>query len=191
MGKLALKKPSTDRKMKRGKRKLAERCIQGTWVGIFPRTGEHVIVLPSGEAIRVRTIHRLPAEDRWDPAAVEAVQALPRRPVPSRAETEPIVRTADCDGAAAQAAASGDAEHAERATDGSKLERPQTKEQSRAARELRIDNRLLTRFGYSDDCLGCTHRQLDAPGHRQHSSACRRRLYELMMNDPDEVDILN
>ena len=32
---------------------------------------------------------------------------------------------------------------------------------------------------------------MEAPGHRQHSGACRRRLYELMMKDPDEVDRLN
>ena len=191
MGRLAFKKPSTDRKVKRGKRKLAERCVRGTWVGIFPRTGEHVIVLPSGEAIRVRTIHRFPAEDRWDPAAVAAVQALPRRPVPSRADTEPTARAAARDGTPAQATAIGDAKPAERATDGSKLERPQTNEQGKASRELRIDNRILVKFGYSEECLGCLHRQMEAPGHRPHSSACRRRLYELMMKDPDEVDRLN
>ena len=88
MGKLALKKPSTDRKVKRGKKKLAERCIKGTWIGIFPRTGEHVVALPSGEAIRVRTIHRLPAENRWDFAAIEAVKALPRKPIPFHEETD-------------------------------------------------------------------------------------------------------
>ena len=150
MGKLALKKPSTDRKVKKGKRKLAERSVRGTWVGIFPRTGEHVIVLPSGEAIRVRTIHRIPVEDRWDPAAVAAVRATPRRPVPSRADTEPTPREAErngaqgtVDGEQAQAGTAGDAERAERTTDGSKLERPQTSEQGKASRELRIDNRIL------------------------------------------------
>ena len=198
MGKLALKKPSTDRKVKKGKRKLAERSVRGTWVGIFPRTGEHVIVLPSGEAIRVRTIHRIPVEDRWDPAAVAAVRATPRRPVPSRADTEPTPREAErnraqgaVDGEQAQAGTAGDAERAERTTDGSKLERPQTSEQGKASRELRIDNRILEKFGYSEECPGCLHRQMEAPGHRQHSSACRRRLYELMMKDPDEIDRLN
>ena len=145
MSKLACK-PSTDRKVKRGKRKLAERCVRGTRVGIFRRTGEHVIVLPSGEAIRVRTIHRFPAEDRGDPAAVAAVRALPRRPVPSRADTEPTARAAARDGTPAQATAIEDAKPAERATDGSKLERPQTNKQGKASRELRIDNRILVKF---------------------------------------------
>ena len=124
MGKLALKKPSTDRKVKRGKKKLAERCVKGTWIGIFPRTGEHVIALPSGEAIRVRTIHRLPAENRWDFVAIEAVKALPRKPIPSHEETEPVARTAEGEGEPVQTTSSGDAE---RVADGSKLERPQTK----------------------------------------------------------------
>ena len=88
LGKLALKRPSTDRKVKKGKRKLAARSGKGTWVGIFPRTGEHIIVLPSGEAIRVRTIHRVPAEDRWDSAAVAAVRALPWRPVRCKARAQ-------------------------------------------------------------------------------------------------------
>ena len=51
LGWLALKKPSTDRKVKRGKRRLADSSVQGTWSGINVRTGEHVIALPSGEAI--------------------------------------------------------------------------------------------------------------------------------------------
>ena len=89
LGKLALKRPSTDRKVKKGKRKLAARSVKGTWVALFPCTGEHIIVLPSGEAIRVRTIHRVPEEDRWDSAAVTAVRALPRRPVPQRGDVDP------------------------------------------------------------------------------------------------------
>ena len=52
----------------------------------------------SEEAIRVRTIHRFPVEDRWD-LAVAAVRALPRRPLPSRADAGPTARTAARDGA--------------------------------------------------------------------------------------------
>ena len=93
IGKLALKRSSTDRKVKKGKRKLASRSVKGTWVGIFPCTGEHINVLPSGEAIRVRTIHRVP-EDRWDSAAVAAIRALPRRPVPQQDDADLMPRTA-------------------------------------------------------------------------------------------------
>ena len=82
-GNLSLKRPATERKVTRGKRKVFERSVQRTWLGIHARTGEHVIALPSGEAIRVRTIHRLSGDARWSPKAVLAVCALPRRPVRS------------------------------------------------------------------------------------------------------------
>ena len=97
---------------------------------IFPRTGEHVIVLPSGEAIRGRTIHRIPVEDRWDPAAIIAVRALPRRPAPSdlmlcRQPGQQLENQAD---------SGKDVEAAERFIDRSKLERPQVADQNKVPR---------------------------------------------------------
>ena len=50
------------------------------WLGVYPRTGEHIIALESGEAIRVRTVHQLPEPDRWSVDAVLAVRALLRWP---------------------------------------------------------------------------------------------------------------
>ena len=92
-GKLAMKKPSTEKKAKKGKKKLAERNVLGTWLGIHPRTGEHVIAIHTGEAIRVRSVHRVVPEERWSPDAVRAVRALPRRPGPG--QTEPAPRRLD------------------------------------------------------------------------------------------------
>ena len=82
MAKLALKKPPTDKKAKKNKKKLASRSIPGTWLGIYERTGEHLVATRRGEVIRVRTIHRLPKADQWNPEAVLAVAALPRKPNP-------------------------------------------------------------------------------------------------------------
>ena len=65
MGRLALKKPSTERKAKRGNKKLAARSLPGIWLWVYPRTGEHSIALESGEAIRVRIVHRLPEPNGW------------------------------------------------------------------------------------------------------------------------------
>ena len=45
MGRLPLKKPSADRKASCGKKKLAARSLPGVWLGVYPRTGEHVIAL--------------------------------------------------------------------------------------------------------------------------------------------------
>ena len=52
--------------------------MPGVLLGVYPRTGEHIIALESGEAIRVRTAHWLPEPDRWSMDAVQAVRALPR-----------------------------------------------------------------------------------------------------------------
>ena len=70
-----MKKPSIEKKAKKGKKKLAERNVLGTWLGIHPRTGEHVIAIHIGEAIRVRSVHRVVLEERWSPDAVRAVRA--------------------------------------------------------------------------------------------------------------------
>ena len=148
--------------------------------GHFSRTGEHIIALPSGEAIRVRTIHRIPLEKRWDAAAVTAVQALPRKPVPQRNDSSPQTRMASRDEPDRQGPT----------LDGSKLERLQVMSEDKVPQELRIDGRLLEKFGYSDDCVGCLHRQLELDGHRPHSNVCRQRIYSAMMNDADELDRL-
>ena len=82
MGKLTKKKPICTKKAKRGKTKLTAQSIRGTWLGIHPRTGEHLLAVHTGEVVRVRTIHRLPAEKQWDAEAVLAIRATPRSPRP-------------------------------------------------------------------------------------------------------------
>ena len=62
------------------------------WLGVYPRTAEHITALESGEAIRVRTVHRLPEPDRWSRDAVQAVRSLPRKPNRNAAEREPAPR---------------------------------------------------------------------------------------------------
>ena len=92
MGRLVLKKPSIDRTDSRGKTKLASRSLPSVWLGVYPRTGEHIVALESGEAIRVRTVHRLPEADRWSADAMLAVRALPRKPHPKSADNETAPR---------------------------------------------------------------------------------------------------
>ena len=70
---LALKTPSSVRKASRGK-KLAVRSLPGVWLGIYPRTGKHIIALETCEAIRVRAVHRLPEPDLWNVEALAAVR---------------------------------------------------------------------------------------------------------------------
>ena len=53
---------------------------------------------------------------------------------------------------------------------------------------MRIVSRLLYKFGYTAGCFGCAHKQVSLYDHRQHSLACRTRIYELLKDDVDELD---
>ena len=72
----------------------------------------------------------------------------------------------------------------------SKLRGPSTK--MRMA--LRVSSKLmldpLQKYGFTDGCTGCVHVQLDLGSRRAHSSRCRQRIYELMKDDPAEIDRL-
>ena len=172
MGKLAKKQPGSTKKQKRGKTKLTARSIHGTYVGIWPRTGEHLLAVHNGEVIRVRTIHRLTADKQWDADAVLAVRATPRNPGPQR-EPEPRLE--------------GDKDEKPEVVS---IKRPEHQDAHGPARELKIDARLLAKYGLTDECAGCIHHHLDLGTRRAHSSACRQRIYELMKDDPVEVDRL-
>ncbi len=180
-GKLALKRSPTRKKHKHGKRKLAARSVEGTYLGIYPRTGEHIIArLDTGEAIRVRTVNRVPEEKRWCKDDIVGVKALPRRPNPNLQKSEQDIKGK---------LATDDAGKVQR-EGGADLGRPVNADAHKGARELRIDNRLLEKFGYTPECHGCIHKQLGLEGHRGHTAVCRSRIYEAMQGDADELDRL-
>ena len=47
---------SRNKNKRKRKRKLAAHSVVGTWLGVYLRTGEHVIEVADGTPIRVRTI---------------------------------------------------------------------------------------------------------------------------------------
>ena len=51
---------------------------------------------------------------------------------------------------------------------------------------MRITERLFEKFGPIEGCPGCMHKQAD--GKRPHNDECRKRIYEAMMKDNDELD---
>ena len=130
---------SDGKHVKKSKKKLTARSISATWLGIDVRTGEHIVATRNGEAILVRTIHRVPGEDQWVPETVLAVKALPRRPNPSRggADPEPKLNT-DTVG--------------EASPDGADLGRPECDNPGGGPRELRMTERLLEKLGYTEGC---------------------------------------
>ena len=113
-------------------------------------------------------------EERWSPDAIRAVRALPRRPGPGQTEPAPRLLVEEPGGEEAS---------------GANLEQPEPEERRVDPRELRIDQRLLDKFGYTEGCPGCIYKQLKmSSGVRVHSTACRCRIYEHMMKDEEEVE---
>ena len=81
-------------------------------------------------------------EKRWDAAAVIAVRALPRKPVPQREDISPQTRMASRD----------ELERQGPILDGSKLERPQVINEDKVPRELRIWRSSDTQKIWRDAC---------------------------------------
>ena len=62
------------------------RWVEGTWVGWDERTGEHIVVLSTGQAVRIRSVRPLPESERWNAKAVQAMKATPNVPNPKDTE---------------------------------------------------------------------------------------------------------
>ena len=134
------------------KRKLHPKLILGTWVGQSLRTGENVIVGPSGRAVRVRTIKRRPEQFRWNSEAILNMKATPRRPNPNSALEEEVIAKHDDE---------IDAPNVEtpvrfvQAVDADMLSPEVTGPRDSSIRELKLTRRLFEKFGYSEGCEGC------------------------------------
>ena len=61
------------------KRSLAERAVAGIWLGIWGPTGENIVAIGPGHVIKVRTINRRPAAERWSSNVIDFLQATPQQ----------------------------------------------------------------------------------------------------------------
>ncbi len=52
--------------------------------------------------------------------------------------------------------------------------------------ELRLTVR--PKYGHAAGCIGCANKEAGLPDLRQHAAGCRRRTYECMKNDTEELD---
>ena len=117
---------------------LKEGCVFATWVGIDAKTIEHVVVIGEGEAaILVRTVHRIPASDRWNVDAVKAMQASLRVPNPHNlgqvtVQPERVTKKIEEEG------------------DGSEIQEQVRRFQEFKFRELKITKVIIEKFGLSD-----------------------------------------
>ena len=183
LAKLALRRQGQGKKGQQ-KKKLASRAIPATYAGIVPRTGEHVVIKDNGDAVKCRTVYRVPLEERWSRERIFAIKGTPRLPSPSSASPEEIAaRVVD--------EHEEDREKAETAHRGEDLRDPpgvpQPREVELDIRRPRINDRILSKYGHSKDCQGCDHKLLGLPGHRAHTDACRARIYAEMKADPTDA----
>ena len=130
----------------RGKRATRKMWAFATWVGIDVRTNEHVVVLGDGGApIRVRTVLRRAASDRWNPEAIKAIKATPRTPNPKNCDRASTHVDMDLRGR----------KKIEINEDGANVAMDYGKDKRARVREFRIMKGILEKFGFSPHCKGC------------------------------------
>ncbi len=185
LAKLALRRREKG-KIKQQKRKLAKRCITAVWVGQDPRTGEHVVIKPNGDAVRCRTIKRAPEEHRWSPERILLTRATPRCPAPSSRSPDKIeARLVDEEDRSEPNHPEARSKPEAGKLDGKKAG-PELQEGHPGSfdpRDFRITDVILAKYDYTPGCEGCHHKAEGLPGHRGHSRQCRARLIEMMSRD--------
>lgn len=160
------------------KRSLASKWRDGTWVGFDDRTNEHLVVLASGPAVRVRTVRPKAESERWSSEAVEKIAATPDRPNPndpSQEDAMPERLTKGLD--------FGD-------KDGADLPDATAQDRNVQKRDFRISADLLREHGYTLECPGCQAKR-DNLEHRGHSAACRKRIEEAMKKKDQDAPALH
>ena len=142
--------------------------FEGCWVfatrvGIDATTNEHVVVIgEEAAAIRVRTVLRRPASDRWNVDAVKAMQASPCVPNPENVRQAKVMpgclpKKTEVEG------------------DSSKLQEQVRRFQEFMFRQFKITKDILEKCGLSDNCKGCEAAASGTDG-RRHTDDCRQRL---------------
>ncbi len=188
--------------MTKQKKKLKARSVRGVLVGQVSRTGEHIVVVASGDAVRCRTIFRVPEGERWDKDLVLAIQATPRTPAPSRKQPDRLDAPLVDDRARAQRqlprreARQHQQDDGRREDSGAALRQPEVRgPQMFEPRHFRITDRILAKYGYSDDCKGCSAKRngisWEIATNRTHSAECRKRLLDLMSHDQHDRDVVS
>ena len=140
--------------------KIERNLINGGWLGINGRTGEHIIGTPDG-IVKAYTVKRRPQEERWSLEDIHKVRGTPGEPNPGvndpripvriRVPEEPIKEKED---------------------------------QTPAPRGVRTEKRDFDKHGYTPGCEGCNRMQ-NGGERRSHSNKCRERMLKAMAEDEE------
>jgi len=148
----------------RGERaKIETKWMDGVWLGIKNRTGEHVIGTPEG-IVKAHSVKRRAAEERWDIEAVNAVKGTPGRPKPGRRDMRIPVRVrfpeVDQEGVV-------DAEE------------PRARRMYIKRKDYE-DHRFTTREEHGIHCEGC-RRMMERRSARPHAKGCIERMKKCIL----------
>ena len=169
IGEQVLAKPLRAQKSNK-KLSLRSKWVHATWLGIAARTNEHIVAIEKGgAAIRVRTVKRKPAEDRWSGEALAEIKATPRNPNPKDEKQEEPLPERLTKGANPGGG------------DGDQLPNTNTEEDEVRLRDFKITKKLVEKFGITPGCKGCEGQIVGT--RRAHSAECRLRMEEKMQSD--------
>lgn len=157
------------REAKERKEKLLSEWQEGIWLGHARSTNETIIGTEGG-AIRAYAILRKTQEERWDADRIKKIKGTPQQPDPSKSSAMIPIKIRLGDQTKAQ----------------EEVTEPLRKEH--APRRLKITQKMLERYGYSEGCEGCRYKETGLREQRPHSEACRRRVEAAMEDDEEDKD---
>ena len=139
---------------------------EGIWLGHNRGCNEQLIGTDKG-VVRAYTVVRVREEERWQADRIKNMKGVPAQPNPEERGTHiPIMIKVG-------GTVEEDIEAAE----------VQIREQE-VARRMRLTPRIFNTYGYTEGCVGCSHKSAGLANH-DHSEACRKIISEAMDQDEE------
>ena len=142
-----------------------DRWEEGCWIGVVPRSGEHLVAATAG-VYKVSTIMRRPADKRWSSELIRGIVGSPEEPVPGSGSRK------------LQAYAKKATEEAP----GSVAYAPAPEVEEPEPRAAKVTQKDVEEHGGSDRCPGCTAIK-NGKYRAKHTTECRRRFERLLQQD--------
>ena len=153
--------------------KMNPRWDYGVFVGIRPESGEVLVAVKEGIQV-VRSVRRLPVEERWGPANKDMVRHVPW----NRSGSDPLADGEIPEEVAPKEHGQGDVGGG--AVGGPKVVVVNMREQ--APKEFYIRRKDVEEHGITKGCAGC--RTMFHGGTRQnHTAECRERFRQILQHD--------
>ena len=159
-GECILFRPPKTQHEKRHKKVLAERAVDGLWLGTDIKTSANIVATADGVFFAGRILRKAPG-DRWSRKAIDDIRGCPQEPAPGRGRAIPnFVRSELCDGGRAQPPPDT---------------LPAVQEETRVL-PMFVRKADVRAFGRSPGCRGCRDMILEKPTCSPHTRECRSRM---------------